>query len=118
LGLPGVKPALLGRPELADPRLLGGQPRPERALTLPEGVSADRSDQRAADHPEPGQQDAEHADEAERERRQAERDDDAEDRLQWPVEQALLAALGRRPLGVEAFGLRWRGTARRRARLG
>ena len=54
---------------------------------------------------------------AERERRQAERDGDAEGRLQRPVEQALLAALGRRPVGVEPFLRGRRGTARRRPGL-
>ena len=117
LGLPGVQAALLGGPSPAHPRLLVGQPRPERPLTLPQGVPANPGDQRAADHPEPGHQGVEHAGRAEREHQQAERDGDTAGRLQRPVDPALLMTLGRRPVGVEPFGLRRGRPPRRRPRI-
>src|SRR5207302_881394 len=83
-------------PYLADPRPLVGQPRPQRALTLPDGVSADSRDERAADHREPSRENVQPADGAERERHQADNDGDGERRLQRAVEQALLTTLGRR----------------------
>ena len=117
LGLPGKQAALLRLPGPADPRAFVGHPQAQGALALPEGVPADRRDQRAAGHPEPGKESAESAGGAERDQHQAERDGDGERGLQRPVELALLAALSGRPVRAEPFGFRRRGTARRRPRI-
>lgn len=70
--------------------------------------------QRAADHPEPGHENVEPARGGQRGHHQADGDGGREGRLQRPVEQALLTALGGRPVRAEAFGFRRGGPAGRR----